>query len=78
LEFGGDWSKGRAWLGQVEDEYQKRFGIVPFERLQELVRFRRAFHLIQPKLFLRVFSMLTARLLVLSVHDDGLRRFLVA
>src|SRR5439155_22427123 len=41
-ESGGDWSK--AWLGQVADEYQKRFGIdfsigpVPFERTQELVR----------------------------------------
>ncbi len=28
--------------------------------------------------FLRVFSMLSARLLVLSLRDDGLRCFLVA
>ena len=35
------------------------------------------FHLNQPSLFLRVFSMLSARQLVRSVHDDDLRCFLV-
>ena len=33
--------------------------------------------LTQPRWFLRVFSMPTAHLLVLSVHDDGLRCLLV-
>jgi hypothetical protein len=34
-------------------------------------------HLTLPSVFLRVFSMLSARLLVPSVHDDDLRCFLV-
>ena len=45
-------------------------------RIQTLDALRRACFSL--RLFLRVFSTLSARLLGLSVHDDGLRCFLVA